>query len=472
MKRIKIGILTMSDGREYLHEEYEEMNLRYQRDIAAALEATGDFEVVQGQCAIHTNAEARAEGQRLRDANVEATIFNFAIWCYPQFTAVAQNFAPGPYLLFSNLHPSECGMVGMLAAAGTLEQLGVKYTRLWGTVSDPAVFQRMTAFLRAAAAVRRLRGLTFGNFGGRPLGMYTAVANLEQWQREFGIDVENVEQDDIIRTGEEEPAERVEAAFRWLEAHVGEIAYDGEGLTPDKLKLQIRSYYGLRRIIERRGLDFIGIKAHGDLTDRYITMDVAEAFLNDPYDWDGPHEPIVAATESDMDGALTMQIFKLLTGSPVLFADVRHYDKENNVWFFSNSGTHATYFAGGSLDPEENLKHVTFYPETHYYPAGGASVHHFAKGGQVTLARLARKDGKYRMTIVPAEFVDFPREKALALGATTTPAWPCAFARLEVSADEFLSRFPCNHIHGVYGDCVEELKTVARLLDMDVDVFA
>ena len=46
------------------------------------------------------------------------------------------------------------------------------------------------------------------------------------------------EQDDIIRTGEEEPAERVEAAFRWLEAHVGEIAYDGEGLTPDKLKLQ------------------------------------------------------------------------------------------------------------------------------------------------------------------------------------------------------------------------------------------
>ena len=45
MKRIKIGILTMSDGREYLHEEYEEMNLRYQRDIAAALEATGGYTV-------------------------------------------------------------------------------------------------------------------------------------------------------------------------------------------------------------------------------------------------------------------------------------------------------------------------------------------------------------------------------------------------------------------------------------------
>ncbi len=76
-------------------------------------------------------------------------------------------------------------------------------------------------------------------------------------------------------------------------SNVGSIAYDGIGLTPEKLKLQIRSYYGLRKIIADRGLDFVGIKAHGDLTDRYITMDIAEAFLNDPYDFDGPKEPIV-----------------------------------------------------------------------------------------------------------------------------------------------------------------------------------
>ncbi len=206
------------------------------------------------------------------------------------------------------------------------------------------------------------------------------------------------------------------------------------------------------------------------MTDRYATMDIAEAFLNDPYDFDGPKEPIVAATESDMDGALTMQIFKLLTGMPVLFADVRHYDRENNVWFFSNSGTHATYFAGASMDPAENLKNVTFYPETHYYPAGGASVHHFAKAGKVTLARLSRKNGKYKMTIVPAEIVEFEKEKMAAMGNTTTPAWPVAFTRLSVSAEEFLEKFPCNHIHGVYGDCVEELRLAARLLNMDVQM--
>lgn len=471
MKKIKVGIITMSDGRIYLHEEYKDMLLSYQNEIAKALEAEGSFEVIQGERAVNSNTVAKEEAIRIKEAGAEVTIFNYAIWCYPQYTAAAQNFAPGPYLLFCNLHPSECGMVGMLAAAGTLDQLGVTYHRLWGSVKEEAVLHSMVSFLKAAAAVKRLRGMTFGNFGGRPMGMYTAVANVDQWQKEFGIDVENVEQDDIIREGELAAQEKVDAAFAWLTERVGKIDYDGDGLTPEKLKTQIRSYYGLRSIIEKRNLDFIGIKAHGDLTDRYCTMDIAEAFLNDPYDWDGPHEPIVAATESDMDGALTMELFKLITGSPVLFADVRHYEKEKDVWFFSNSGTHATYFAGASMNPEENLKDVTFYPETHYYPAGGASVHHFAKEGNVTLARLARKNGRYYMTIVPAEFVNFSREEMLAMGETTTPAWPAAFARLKVSADEFLQNYPCNHIHGVYGDYVEELKLAAKIMGMDAVVY-
>ena len=471
MKKIKVGLLTMSDGRNYLHAEYEQLNFKKQLEIAQALTKTGLFEVVEGTRIINSNTVAKEEGIRLRESSVEVTIFNYTIWCYPQYTVAAQNFAPGPYLLFSNLHPSECGMVGMLAAAGSLDQIGVKYSRLWGDVNDPEVLEKMVSFLKAAAAVTRLKGLTFGNFGGRPLGMYTAVANLEQWQKEFGIDIENIEQDDIIRAGDKADPEEIEKAFNWLTENVGNIAYDGKGLTPEKLRTQIRSYIGLRDIIADRRLDFIGIKAHGDLTYRYCTMDIAEALLNDPYDWNGPKEPTVAATESDMDGALTMQIFKHLTGSPVLFADVRHYDKENDIWFFSNSGTHATFFAGASYDPKENLKNVDLLPETDYYPAGGASVHHFAKEGKVTLARLARKNGKYYLTIVPAEFVNFDHEKMLALGSTTTPAWPAAFARLKVPADYFISNFPCNHIHGVYGDCVESLVNVAKILDIPINIF-
>lgn len=470
MEKYKVGLLTMSDGRPYLHNLQREMNLNYQRQIQQALEGTGLVEVVSCAEPINSNTVAKEQALYLKQQGVEVTIFNYAIWCYPQYTAVATNFAPGPYLLFCNIHPSECGMVGMMAASGALDQLNKPHRRIFGSILEADVLAKVISFIRAACAVNRLRGLTYGNFGGRPMGMYTTVANLAQWQRMFGIDVENIEQYDIVTYGNKVDPQKVVNARKWLEARVGNIAYNDSNFTPEKLETQIRSYYALRKIICERGLDFIGIKAHGDLTDWYVTMDLAEAFLNDPYDWDGPHEPIVAATESDMDGALTMQIFKQLAQTPVLFADVRHYEKSVDCWFFGNSGTHATYFAGHSMIPEENLKHVSLLPESKDYPAGGGSVHHFAAPGKVTLARLARKGDDYYLTIVPGEIVQFDAEKMRALGNSATPSWPIAFTKCSVSADEFIQKYPCNHIHGVYGDYVDDLVNVAKILGIPYQI--
>lgn len=470
MRKFKVGLLTMSDGRPHLNELQKKMNMDYQEDIRRRLTETGLVEVVGGTAPVNSNAAAKEEALRLKQAGVEMTIFNYAIWCYPQYTAVAANFAPGPYLLFCNIHPSECGMVGMMAASGTLDQLERVHERVWGSILEDEVRDKVMSFIKASCAVNRLKGLTYGNFGGRPMGMYTTVASLSQWQRMFGIDVENVEQYEIMTEAEKIDQDKVTNARKWLEERVGNIAYNDTSLTPEKLELQIRSYYALRKIIEERNLDFIGIKAQGDLTEWYVTVDIAEAFLNDPYDWDGPHEPIVASTESDMDGALTMQIFKHITGMPVLFADVRHYEKSVDCWFFGNSGTHATYYAGGSMIPEENLKNVSFLPESKDYPAGGGSVHHFAAPGKVTLARLARKGDRYYLTIVPGEIVQFEKEEMVRLGNMATPPWPMAFTKIKATPEEFLEKYPCNHIHGVYGDYVRELKLAAKVMGIEVQV--
>jgi len=473
MRKLKIGILTFSDGRDFIHHEMLETNLRYQENLKLALEADGEIEVIAGTEIICTSEVAKSEGQRLREAGVDLTIFNYAIWAFPQLSVVASNFAPGPFLMFCNLHPSKCGMVGMMAASGALDQLGRTNVRLWGDIGDRDVLARVMVFIRAAGAVIRLKGLTMGIFGGRPLGMYTAVSNLDQWQKLFGIDVEHCEQYEIMRRAPEIDQIRVTKAREYLERNSA-VLYNGKNLTPEIFEKQIRTYYALREIIEEKGFDFIGIKGIGDLTEYWCTVDVAEAFLNDPYDWDGPKEPIVASTEADMDGALTMQIFKHLTGAKeaVLFADVRHFDWERKVWFFSNSGTHATYFAGASSNPLENLSKVSFKPECSDYPAGGASVHHFAAPGKVTLARLARKDGKYWMAIVPGEIVRFEQELMVSLGNQVTPEWPIAFTKIDCEPESFLEKFPCNHIHGVYGDYKAELIQICELLNIEYHVFS
>ena len=69
--KIKVGILTMSDGRPYLHAEYEALNFQYQHEIAAVLEASGNFEVIEGRQVINTNTAAKEEGMRLLQAGAE-----------------------------------------------------------------------------------------------------------------------------------------------------------------------------------------------------------------------------------------------------------------------------------------------------------------------------------------------------------------------------------------------------------------
>jgi L-fucose isomerase len=199
-------------------------------------------------------------------------------------------------------------------------------------------------------------------------------------------------------------------------------------------------------------------------------MDIAEAFLNDPYDWDGPKQTVVCSTESDMDAALTMQILKGLSGTPVLFADVRHYEASLDVWDLCNSGQHATWFAARSDDPAENLAKVHLYPEVLYFPAGGASVHHVAAPGQMTFARLTRLSGRYRMHILRGDFEEFDEATTERLARQSTFEWPHAFARFTASAEEFLTRFSANHIHAVPGDYTAELQSVCKYLDVDVDI--
>ena len=322
----------MSDGREGVHRDIEKFALRVEAEISASLEESG-HEVVRAREVMWTNRLAVSEARRVADARPDLTIFNIPVWAFPHFSMLAAGETPGPLLLFSNINPEQPGMVGMLAAAGGLDQIGRTYGRAYGDVSEPAVVARLETHLRAGAAVRALQGSTFGRIGGRPMGMYTAVSNADQWMEQFGVDVEEIDQWELVRRSGGVDGRKVRAAREWLEGHAGGVHYDGERLTLDLLERQIRTYYVMRELIEEWNLDFSGIKAQPELTNNFCTMDITEAFLNDPYDWDGPKEPHVCSTEADMDAALTMQLLKKISATPVLFADIRHYHADRGFGY-------------------------------------------------------------------------------------------------------------------------------------------
>jgi L-fucose isomerase len=463
-----VGLLTISDGRPSVHQEITGFSAEVEGRIAARLAEAG-YEVIRGAEQIWTNELAVSEARRIADARPALTIINIPVWAFPHFTMRAARELTGPILLFSNIDPKYPGMVGMLAAAGALDQIGRTYGRAWGDIQDPAVWDRIEAHILAGSAVSRLRGSTFGRIGGRPMGMYTAVSNSDRWLAQFGVDVEEIDQWEIVRRVGEVDDASVSNARAWLEQNSAGVHYDGQLLTPELLERQIRSYYVMRSIIDEWNLDFCGIKGQPELTNNFATMDITEAFLNDPYDWDGPKDPFICSTEADMDAALTMQILSSLSGTPALFADMRHYHEDLGIWDLCNSGQHATWFAARSDDPLENLSKVHFYPEDFYFPAGGASVHHLAAPGSFTFARLSRLDDRYRMQVMLGDLEQFDTETNERLMRASTYVWPHAFARFAADVEDVLGRYGSNHVHAVPGNQVPALREVCRLLDIDFD---
>jgi L-fucose/D-arabinose isomerase len=206
----KVGLLTVSDGRASVHRDVGEFAAEVEARIAAALEGSGHT-LLRATEVVWTNELAVSEARRIADGRPDLTIVNVPVWAFPHFTMRAARELTGPLLLFSTVDPQYPGMVGMLAAAGALDQIGRSYGRAWGDIEDPAVLQALEGHIRAAAAAQGLRGQTFGRIGGRPMGMYTAVSNPDQWMRQFGVDVEEIDQWELVRRSETVDAGRVSA---------------------------------------------------------------------------------------------------------------------------------------------------------------------------------------------------------------------------------------------------------------------
>jgi L-fucose isomerase len=476
-RKIKVGLLDFGDGRSFLQAPLEPVNREYREQLARFLEQEG-FEPVVSDEVIWQNEIAVRNGRKLAAAEIDVAIFNFSVWAWPQYSRVAAQFCPQPIVMFSNVNPRYPGLVGMLANSGSLDQSGIRFSKTFGDISDDQVRARLKSQILATAAAHRLKGLTYALIGGRSLGIDTTVVDPAQWMKQFGIDVDHVDQYEIVRRAEQEGwrSGRVNAAFEYLKKQVRKIHWtqgkEGPLLTEELLRKQLAMYYGMLDLIEEFHYDFCGIKGQRELTEHFATADVAEAFLNDLYGPEGQPKPsIVCATEADSDAALTMQIFKHLADTPVLFADVRHYHADLGVWDLCNSGEHATYFAARSLHPEENLAKVELRPQGFYFPAGGAAVYHIAAPGTVTLARLTRSDGRYQMVVVPAEFIDFGSDND-RIAAISQDNWPHAFARLDCGVENFIDQFHCNHIHGVYGRWERELERVCEILGIKCQVLS
>ena len=100
----RIGLLSFSDGRDFVNRDLRTFIGAVETRIANRLEAAG-HEVLRAQEIIERNGAAVREARRLTAQTPDATIFNIPVWAFPHFSMLAAAETPGPLLLFSNMSP-------------------------------------------------------------------------------------------------------------------------------------------------------------------------------------------------------------------------------------------------------------------------------------------------------------------------------------------------------------------------------
>lgn len=467
MKNPQVGLITFGDNRKHEWEHYFRGLTEPRHQAAIAYFQSLAVELHYAAGVARTKAEIDEQVDRLKAAGVEALVAHIPCWTTPNLVVRGIQRMNLPTVVIGNKHPSTHSTVGLLAAAGTLGQIGLPHMRVredFDTVND-AISPKVMPYFRAASTSARLRGKVFGLFGGRSLGIDTGTFDPMQWKHMFGVDTEHIDQLEIIRRSEFVAPDKTEQMVQWLAENVAAIKYN-EKLTPEKLAFQVRCYLATKEIIAEMGLDFVAIKCMPDLTTHYVPQCISAALLPGPYDADGAKEPLMMACEADGDAALTMEILKLVSGGkPVLFMDVSYIDDARQTFYFPNCGAFCSWYAKRSAIPAENLINVELRPANR--PGGGAITYFTTAAGPLTLARLYRQNGEYRMAIISGETVEIsPQELKAFVEARGSHQLPTAFLKMDIDLEKFLDEFGSNHILGVDGTYRQDLKYLCDMLQI------
>jgi L-fucose isomerase len=474
MRTTPIGIAMLNDEREHVYTQNNPENMAVVREWADLIrrnvvntDGSGP-EVLCGSEIITSIRSAQKVGEELARAHCKQIIMCYNVWnfpflCWPFLNTLGADI---PILSLSNNNGAYPGNVGLLATDGALRQAGVRTHRIVGALDDEKTQGQVFDWIRASQAATTIKNEVFGCYGGHSMGMETGFFHLTPTLKALGTTARQIDQLWLVEAMKEVDEKEVAAGFRWFTELLSDrIRYDGELLTPGTLKTQIRLYLAIKAVNEEKGFDYCGLKGQRELTEYVCLGDVPEMLLNDPYDWNGPKEPTVCATEADAYAAVTMQLLKYISGGlPTLFMDVRLYHPDKDLWDWCNSGNHASYYAAQSMDPKENFAKITFHPALKFYfKAGGASVEFDAAPGPMTFCRLGLWDEKLYMVIVSGRNVDLPADERKQINDQTNPTWPHVHARLDCSFEEFLSVFPCNHVLGISGDRVRALNNFCEI---------
>jgi len=545
---ITLGIRPVIDGRRMGVRESLEAQTMAMAESAAELISScirhpdgSSLRCVIAETTIAGRAESARCDALFRRENVGLTLTVTPCWCYGDETIDNDPLRPKAIWGFNGTERP--GVVYLAAALAAHNQQGLPAFGISGRdVQDaddthiPAdVEEKLLRFVRAGLVVASLRGKSYLSVGSISMGIAGSIVDHHFFAETLGMQVQSVDMTELRRRidcgiyDEEELA----LAISWAEAG---FVY-GEEVNPPEFQ---RSDSEKRRILqesltmalclrdmmqgnpqlavrgfneEATGYNAIagGFQGQRHWTDHYPNADIAEALLNSSFDWNGPRQPILMATENDSLNAVSMLFGHYLTGKAQIFADMRTCWSPQAVFRVTghqlagraaqgiihliNSGSAALDGSGAQRDeqglptikphwqvtPEDAqrcLAQTLWCPAVHEYFRGGGFSSNFLTPGDMpfTLSRINLIKGVGPvLQLAEGWSVELPEDVHQQLDQRTNSTWPTTWFTPRLTGQEpfndastMMNCWGANHGVLTPGHVGADLITLAAMLRIPV----
>ena len=546
-----IGIRPTIDGRrgalkvrESLEEQTMNMALSAKKLFEENLRySNGEpVKVIIADTTIGRVGEAAACADKFKKAGVDITLTVTPCWCYGSETMdMDPNTIKGVWGFNGTERPGAVYLASVLASHA---QKGLPAFGIYGhdvqnadeTDIPDDVREKLLRFGRAAVAVATMRGKSYLQIGSICMGIAGSIVNPDFFEEYLGMRVESVDEVEIIRRMEKGIYDKAEyeKALAWTKANCPEgfdknppeLQKTAEEKEKDwefvvKMMCIIKDLYNGNPNLpagceeEMVGHNAIagGFQGQRQWTDFYPNCDFPESMLNSTFDWNGPRETYVLATENDTLNGVSMLFGKLLTNTAQIFADVRTYwspeavrkatgyelegvAKESKGFIhLINSGAACIDACGEVKDENGNsvmkpfwemreedchacLKATTWNEaDMGYFRGGGFSSRFLTRSEMpVTMMRLNLVKGLGPvMQLVEGWTVNLPDEVSDKLWKRTDYTWPCTWFAPRLtgegafkSAYDVMNKWGANHGAISYGHIGADIITLCSMLRIPV----
>ncbi|UCH38033.1 MAG: hypothetical protein JSV76_02390 [Candidatus Bathyarchaeota archaeon] len=504
---IRVGVFSPNDPRPWVREENIDLMLNHEAALIKALQSR-DVVVFRGgegypkMDQIAWNSMLVKEHiKKIVAWKPDMLIINQGSWTFPYDSVDAvQSYSTergdlARVVIFSHKDTQVPGLVAGMAAGGGLKRIGTPFIHCYGKIEEQATVNELMHYIRflrerakladvTVKAIHTLKTQKYLALGGMSLKMPTTTADVDQWQKLFGISYEALDQSEIVykalqmvewsgTPGESEykivdPRVHNALQYLWTGQH-GKFDFSRKKLKSiHKFVYQLTLYYATLDLCTEHGATFAGIKCQDELSARECTACLASAFLNNDVGPDGQVKRVIpVACENDMDSALTQLIMYLLSGQPAGFGDFR--DIETGILTIANCGQHPPYFFGApDADSVTKLNAVEYMGQEIFYAAGGSSVRGRTPGGHtMTVARLGRENLRYQLVAAVVQTIPVTPDEHRRFNVS----WPLIRATIPIDDSVMIDAWPCNHLGFAYGDLTPGLVEIAHRLDIGYKVF-